>query len=71
MAIIIPISQDYFEKTHGKWLAPSEESTNFRSVIFFFFLGTIARYHYLEIPRLLQIAMLIARFLNEIINKKC
>lgn len=51
----MPILQDYFEKTCGKWLAPSEKSTNFRSVIFSFSsLAPQPRYHYLEIPRLLS-----------------
>lgn len=55
MAITMPILQDYFEKTCGKWLAPSEKSTNFRSVIFSFSsLAPQPRYHYLEIPRLLS-----------------
>lgn len=67
----MPILQDYFEKTCGKWLAPSEESTNFRSVIFFFFIGTTATLSLFRNSKItLQIAMLIASFLNEIINKK-
>lgn len=52
----MPILQDCFEKTHGKWLAPSEDSTNFRLVRFFFFSSLVPqpRYHYLKIQRLLS-----------------
>lgn len=69
----MPILQDCFEKTHGKWLAPSEDSTNFRLVsFFFFFLGTTATISLFKNSEItLQITVLIASFLNEIINKKC
>lgn len=70
--IRMPISQNYYEKTHVKWLAPREHSSNFRSLTFkIFFLGTTFALSLFKNAKItFQITVLITSFLNEIITKK-
>ena len=63
---IMPILQDYFERIHMKWLAPGQHSTNFRSVNFVFFLGTIVALSLFRSSEItFQIVVLVTSFLIE------